>query len=174
MLIQSWRRQCLPVKTTPFLPKSAPQSFDLFCKSWSHVFIFAFQVLFSIILQIWYPLSSSPYSPFHSDAPFVNSVLSPCVKWKAGTPRCKLPSLQWLEKSTKQFPHHFSVGSIATVAKPCRDLKRKVKPPLNRQPDSMEEIRREESSEREGERHYRGSHLTSSQSHPDYCYCHRF
>ncbi|KAG7237849.1 hypothetical protein INR49_031743 [Caranx melampygus] len=73
----------------------------------------------------------------------------PVSSGRKGTPRCKLPSLRWLEESKKQFPHHFLVGS--TVAKPCRDLKRKEKPPLNQQSVNKEEISREEQCEGKGE-----------------------
>lgn len=73
--------------------------------------LLSFPVRHTLNLFIPYSFSLSFSSPFHSKSPslplFVDSVFSPCVKWKVGDTQCKLLSLQWLEKSRKQFPHTF-------------------------------------------------------------------
>lgn len=97
-------------------------------------------------------LSLSPPRLSHPSF-FVNSVVSPRVKWKVGDTRVQIAQLAMAgEKKRKAISTPFlSRVPSPLLPGPVGTSRRKEKPPLNRQPVSKEEIRGRE-ERREGRR----------------------
>lgn len=115
------------------------------------LYLLTFGFLFLPLIWCLFPYVS-PFSLCLLDAPFSFckfNTLTKCQVEGRGHPAVNCPAGSGWRNAQSNFHTISQLGSSLLLP---RDLKRKEKPPLNQQPDSLEEIRRKANSERQGKR----------------------